>query len=125
MPPAALSPSDLGVLTSGFTADGDEAKGWNAVVRPALALEHLALRANATELVVTLPGFAGAHRYSIRSPEVLTVTLPAAVLTSGRAAVVASPPLRIMAQPVRARASAWVRVSPLTLTSPNPNPNPN
>ena len=44
---------------------------------------------------------------------------------AGRAAVVASPPLRIMAQPVRARASAWVRVSPLTLTSPNPNPNPN
>ena len=99
VPPAALSPSDLGALTSGFTADGDEAKGWNAVVRPALALEHLALRANATELVVTLPGFAGAHRYSIRTPEVLTVTLPAAALTSGRAAVVASPPLRIMAEP--------------------------
>ena len=99
VPPSTLSPSDLEALTSGFTADGDEAKGWNAVVRPTLALEHLTLRANATELVVSLPGFAGANRYSIRTPEVLTVSLPAAALTSGRAAVVASPPLRILAEP--------------------------
>ena len=99
VPPSTLSSFDLEALTSGFTADGDEAKGWNAVVRPTLALEHLTLRANATELVVSLPGFAGANRYSIRTPEVLTVSLPAAALTSGRAAVVASPPLRILAEP--------------------------
>ena len=99
VPPSTLSPSDLEALTSGFTADGDEAKGWNAVVRPTLALEHFTLRANATELVVSLPGFAGANRYSIRTPEVLTVSIPAAALASGRAAVIASPPLRILAEP--------------------------
>ena len=82
---AATGPALVAGLKSATTV-AEEASGWAAVVQPSLAWgSALALSEGDTVLTVTLPAFDGdASRYSIASPETLTVRLPAVALAGAR-----------------------------------------
>jgi len=106
---AAANASAYAELLLGFSADGAEAAGWNAIVRATLSAATLAVSDDRTELLATLPPYGGANTYDVRAPEVLTVALPSSSLASRRGAtVVASPPLRLHADPTPIRLSGEV-----------------
>eukprot|EP00964_Phaeocystis_antarctica_P019903 scaffold10979_cov63-Phaeocystis_antarctica.AAC.1 len=57
-----------------------EPHGWNAVVRPALGLQHLTLLDNATAHLA----FRGLAAYDITAPETISVEVPADAVASSQ-----------------------------------------
>ena len=82
-------------VIDGLRCGGPELSGWDAVVAPRLEPEDLRLL-DGISLAISLRQFA---TYELRSPELLRVTLPASVLRTADAAVVATPALTIGATP--------------------------
>ena len=76
-------------LVEGMRGDGGgTSAGWDRVVQPVLHVANLRL-ASPTRLVVSVPPSGSA--YQIETPETVTVLLPGAALTSGRAITTATP----------------------------------
>ena len=82
-------------VIDGLRCGGVEPSGWDAVVAPRLEPEDLTLL-DGISLAILLRQFA---TYELRSPELLSVTLPASVLRTVDAPVVATPALTIGATP--------------------------
>ena len=95
---AALDSSIL----AGMTSAQSEPYGWNAIVVPQLAQSPALLRQVSPGLVeVDIPMYP---EYSISYPEVITLVVPPAALTSNQT-IVATPPIIISAVPGTARLS--------------------
>lgn len=66
-------------IINGLDSAQAEAAGWDAVVKPGLAVTAVA-RTSDTVVTITLPAFAS---YNITAQETITATVPAAALVSG------------------------------------------
>ena len=78
---------DVAALRAAFNSSQSELNGWNAIVQPNLTFT----RSSASILTISLPALP---EYDLRSPETITLTLPASVTSAGREITV-MPPLRI------------------------------
>ena len=80
-------------IINGLVSDGEEATGWNTLVRDVMAVTTVTRTSNGVVTVI-LPATAG---YSIAENETVTVTVPRAAIAGGDADVVATPTIEIVA----------------------------
>ena len=73
-----------GQLQLGLRTWGEEAAGWNAIVRPGLSHREFALCNESRLLTLTLPQFAD---FDLTAPEFLSLTVPPEAVTSGQRVV--------------------------------------
>ncbi len=83
-------------LIDGLTSAQNEARGWNAIVRPGLNAANV-IRTSDTIVTITLPAFTG---YDLSANETITGTVPASALTTTVVPVVASPTFTITFIPI-------------------------
>ena len=88
---AAESRAVVEAIVQGLLSEQNEPSGWNAVVRPLLALTNVSAGSDGRTMVLHLPL---APLYSISEPETLFVQLPASALSSD-VSLFASPALVI------------------------------
>ena len=87
-----IVPDATRALLSGVRSAQSEPAGWNAIVVP--ALQELNVARTGTLVLVTIPRVP---TYDITAPETISLTIPGAVLTSGRT-VRATPDIPIEAE---------------------------
>lgn len=111
---ARLTPN---IIALGMLGDGASQRGWNAVVRPALlsptAPVFAAFSYGLTRITVTLPPVPD---FAPTSEESVYVTLPSALLRSGRTTPVPGLAVRIAADTADCAVSAWSAWSPCSTT---------
>ena len=85
-------------IINGVDSGGEEAGGWDAVVKAELAVTAV-VRTNATTVTITLPDFDGDPNtaYAITANETVTVTIPATAVV-GAVEIVATPTFQISAE---------------------------
>ena len=85
-------------IIDGMDSGGEEAGGWDAVVKAELAVTTV-VRTSATIVTITLPDFDGDPNtaYAITANETVTVTIPATAVV-GAVEIVATPTFQISAE---------------------------
>ena len=85
-------------IINGVDSGGEEAGGWDAVVKAELAVTAV-VRTNATTVTITLPDFDDDPNtaYAITANETVTVTIPATAVV-GAVEIVATPTFQISAE---------------------------
>ena len=89
-----FNPQRRQAIIDGLTSAQGETNGWNARVKPALAVKDV-VRTNATLVTITLPAVA---TYDITATETITATIPAALVQSGTG-IVAAPTFQVTVVP--------------------------
>ena len=95
---AASMELQTALVRSGTSAQSSE-YGWNAIVQPALSAANLQI-VDQTSAIITIPQFG---RYSITSPETITLTVPAVTLKCCGEDVLATPAFIVQAPQPEAR----------------------
>ena len=91
-------------------SSSNESGGWEDSVRPLLAYSHVGFAENSTVLNITLPPIP---EYAIVTPEVLRLTLPAAVLQSSTEPINVLPAIRIQAETSEVELTGTLLTSPI------------
>ena len=86
----AFNPQRQAII-DGLTSAQGETNGWNARVKPALAVTDV-VRTSATLVTITLPAVA---TYDITAAETITATIPAAALVQSGTGIMAAPTFQV------------------------------